>query len=996
MSSSDSGGSLGQILSRSSLLQNCPASLIASLAAEARIVQLAMGQPFQRAGQLPPGPALLLEGRLRRLLSAPGQAPWNLGFVEPGAWVSWTAIWRSEPELTLTASRPSALVLIPAGAALAVLRREASLRQALASPSFEELAVLMTAYWQQQGLAQLDPLPRLQLLLPETRLLSPEEPVPGGHLILYSGPRQTAGLQAGERLAPESNQWRTPIDGLPPRVLAIPEAALAGPIVAAVEPDTSGSVALTLRNPPSLVGPSLAAVSVVEEEPLPALEDEGIPFSVRAAAADSRVDQALACILHLTASRRIAFSSDQVRRNLQDVEERLGALKLPQVGLQLEALGFETRPLRARPWDLARMEPPAMLDIDGVLVLLLAASRSGVLIGDPRHGLRRYGLRQLESRFPEGLDLLVIRQGRLERGSASFGLGWFLSAFLRYPNLMALILSTGFIAQMLNAVFPLGVMLLINEVISRNNQSLLVPITLVLVVAALAASLLGGVRALITADLSDRVDVRLGSTVVEHLLRLPLPYFERRSVGAILYNINQLYNIRQFLVDKLLGVGLDVVFSLVFLVVLFSVSSTLTLITLVLVPILVVMNITVTPLLMRLFRESNYHASAAGSYLVEVLSGMRTVKSQNFEVEARWEWLDRYRRYTNTRFRITQLSSLTEESAKLISHLVEITTFVVGAMLIQSSQLNVGALIAVRLLAGQLVSPLLRLSSLWQAFQEMRNSIACISDVMTAIPEVGEEDLQALPLPPIRGDLRFEAVSFRYGDRGPMLLDELDLHIEPGQLVGIVGLSGSGKSTLVQMVDRLYRPREGHIYIDGYDIEKVQLASLRRRIGYVPQDSLLFGGTVLDNIRLNNPDADMESVIRAASIASAHEFILQLPNGYATHLGERGSGLSGGQRQRLCLARTVLQDPSFLILDEATSALDADTEKRVCTNLSQAFRETTVLFITHRLTTLVDADRIIFMEKGHIIEDGTHQELLRAGGAYATLYIQQTRGVGVS
>lgn len=995
MSSSDSGGSLGQILARSSLLQNCPASLIAALAAEARIVQLAMGQPFQRAGQLPPGPALLLEGRLRRLLSAPGQAPCNLGFVEPGGWVSWSAIWRSEPELTLTASRPSALVLIPAAAAHAALLREASLRQALASPSFEELAVLMAAHWQQHSLSQHDPLSRLQQLLQETRLLSPAEPLPGGHLILFSGPRQPGGLLVGEQLSADANPWRAPIDGLPPRLLAIPDAALAAPIAAAVEPDTTGSVALTLRNPTTLVGPSLGAVSVDEEEPS-AVDDGGIPFSARAAVADSRVDQALACILHLTASQRLAFSSDQVRRNLQDVEERLGALKLPQVGLQLEALGFETRPLRARPWDLARMEPPAMLDIDGVLVLLLAASRSGVLIGDPRHGLRRYGLRQLESRFPEGLDVLVIRQGRLERQSTSFGLGWFLTAFLRYPNLMALILGTGFIGQLLNAVFPLGVMLLINEVIGRNNQSLLVPLTLILVVSALAASLLGGVRALITADLSDRVDVRLGSTVVEHLLRLPLPYFERRSVGAIYYNINQLYNIRQFLVEKLLGVGLDVVFSLVFLVVLFTISPTLTLITLVLVPILAVMNITVTPLLIRLIRESTSHASAAGSYLVEALGGMRTVKSQNFEVEARWEWLDRYRRYTNSRFRITQLSSLTEESAKLISHLVEITTFVVGAILIQSSQLNVGALIAVRLLAGQLVSPLLRLSSLWQAFQEMRNSIGCIADVMTAIPEVGEEDLQALPMPEIRGDLRFEAVSFRYGDRGPMLLDELDLHIEPGQLVGIVGLSGSGKSTLVQMIDRLYPPREGHIYIDGYDIEKVQLASLRRRIGYVPQDSLLFGGTVLDNIRLNNPDADMESVIRAASIASAHEFILQLPNGYATALGERGSGLSGGQRQRLCLARTVLQDPSFLILDEATSALDADTEKRVCTNLSQAFRQATVLFITHRLTTLVDADRIIFMEKGRIIEDGTHQELLRAGGAYATLYAQQTRGVGVS
>jgi ATP-binding cassette subfamily B protein len=244
-------------------------------------------------------------------------------------------------------------------------------------------------------------------------------------------------------------------------------------------------------------------------------------------------------------------------------------------------------------------------------------------------------------------------------------------------------------------------------------------------------------------------------------------------------------------------------------------------------------------------------------------------------------------------------------------------------------------------------------------------------------------------LPQIKGDLRFEDISFRYGDQGPMLIDGLNLDIEAGQFVGIAGLSGSGKSTLVQMVDRLYKPKNGAVYLDGYDIAKVQLSSLRRRIGYVPQDSLLFEGTVLDNIRLNNPDADIEAVMVAARIAGAHDFILDLAKGYATHLGERGTGLSGGQRQRICIARTVLQEPSLLILDEATSALDADMELQVCRNLSRHFKESTVLFITHRLTTLRQADRILFMDKGVIVEDGDHDMLIQHQGAYATLYRQQ-------
>ncbi|MFS6828215.1 hypothetical protein AAF143_15820 [Cyanobium sp. ATX-6F1] len=218
-----SSNSLAQILARTPLLQGCPGPFIAALAEQSRIVQLPMGQPFQRAGQLPPGVALLLEGRLRRLLSKPGAAPWNLGFVEPGDWVSWSAIWRAEPEVTLTASKPSALVLIPAAVARAALQQEPTLRAALSSPSFEEVAVLMAAHWEQQGLQQQDPLPRLRQLQRESRLLSPEEQLPEGHLIIYSGPGQPGGLQTGERLAPESSQWRQPIDGLPPRVLAVPE-----------------------------------------------------------------------------------------------------------------------------------------------------------------------------------------------------------------------------------------------------------------------------------------------------------------------------------------------------------------------------------------------------------------------------------------------------------------------------------------------------------------------------------------------------------------------------------------------------------------------------------------------------------------------------------------------------------------------------------------------------------------------------------------------------
>jgi ATP-binding cassette subfamily B protein len=518
----------------------------------------------------------------------------------------------------------------------------------------------------------------------------------------------------------------------------------------------------------------------------------------------------------------------------------------------------------------------------------------------------------------------------------------------------------------------------------------------VLVMAVLAGGILGALKGLITADLSDRVDVRLGSAVVEHLLRLPLPYFEERQVGAILHNVNKLYELRRFLIEQVLGVGLDLIFASVFLLVLFILSPTLALVVLAVVPLLILLNVLSTPVLRQQILRSNHFGSRAGSFLVEVLSGMRTVKSQNFEVEARWEWLNRYRSYTEARFRLTRFSSIVEALARTIKGLGSTAVIVVGVSLALQSQISTGAVMAARLLDDRVIGPLLRLSSLWQGVQEMRIAIACIGEIMLATPEVGDEDLQALPPPPIRGQITFEQVSFRYGNRGPLQLDGLSLGIEPGQFVGIVGLSGSGKSTMVQLIDRLYRPREGRIYLDGVDIEKLQLAGLRQRIGYVPQDSLLFEGTVLDNLRLNNPDADMGAVIEATTVACAHDFIVGLDKGYATRLGERGSGLSGGQRQRVSLARTILQSPSLLILDEATSALDADTEAQICRNLLQRFRGTTVLYITHRLTTLQGADRILFMDKGRIIEDGSHADLCRLGGAYATLFQQQVSGAAIA
>jgi ATP-binding cassette subfamily B protein len=970
-----------QLLRNSALLADLPDDLINRMAAEASMLQLGVGQPFQRAGQLPPGAALLVEGRLRRLQVRLGEPPTSLGLVGPGSWLGWTSLWRGEPELGLVASQPCALLVLPAALAVRLLQQEPLLRQAVAGrPSLEELASLMEVWWQAQGLRPERPQARLEQLLGEALLLGPNDQLPPGHLVLYSGPRQPAGLLPGDRLQSDSEGWRGAVNQLPPRVVAIPEAAINAQLP---QEGSSALVPLTNRAPMLPVDP--LELGFVDTRPL----GSGARSTTNPSA--DRVEQAFLCIQQLCQARQVVLSNEQLMRNLRDVEARLGALRLPQVGLQLEALGFDTRPLRARAWELARLEPPAVMDFDGQFVLLLLAGRgSGVLIGDPRRGPVRLSLAELEKRCPEGLDVLVVREGRAGRDVVEkAGLGWFLSAFSRYPGMVSMVVFSGLVYQVLDMVLPLSVLLLIDVVIGRNNPTLLGPILFVLVTATLVNAVIGGVRALVTADLSDRVDVRLGSSVVEHLLRLPLPYFESRQVGAILYNVNQLYSIRRFVVDQVLGVGLDLVLGLIVLVILFFISPTITYITLAVVPVMIGLNLIGSPLISRNLKISNRYMASANSYLVELLSGMRTVKSQNFEVEARWRWLDRYRRYTNARYRLTRLSTLLNQAGKTVGNVADVVLMGVAVVMILANNLSLGALFAIRILSSRLVSSLVRLGGLWQGIQELQISLAAISEVMESMPEAGPEDQQQQPLPPLRGDLRFEQVSFRYGTRTPYLLDGLDLSVKAGQFVGIVGLSGSGKSTLVQLIDRLYLPQQGKVFLDGMDVGKVQLASLRTQVGYVPQDGLLFEGTVLENLCLNSPDADMEAVVAAANVAAAHEFICALPNGYATRLGERGAGVSGGQRQRLCLARMVLQNPTLLILDEATSALDAETERQVFARLRQRFQGTTVLFITHRLTTLGEADRILFMDRGQIIEDGRHDDLMRLAGSYATLYYQQ-------
>jgi ATP-binding cassette, subfamily B, bacterial HlyB/CyaB len=453
--------------------------------------------------------------------------------------------------------------------------------------------------------------------------------------------------------------------------------------------------------------------------------------------------------------------------------------------------------------------------------------------------------------------------------------------------------------------------------------------------------------------------------------------------------LNELENIRQFLTGTALTVVIDAIFSVIYIAVMLFYSWQLTLVTLGTVPLFALLTICISPIVRRQLEFKAERYADAQSYLVEVLSGMQTIEAQHLELKSRWQWQERYARYISAGFKSVLTFSTASSISGFLNKFSGLLLLWVGAHLVLANQLTLGELIAFRIIAGYVTSPLLRLIQIWQSFQETALSIQRLGDILDAPPEVDESDRHNISLPPIVGDIQYRDISFGFNPNSNLQLLNINLTIPAGTFIGIVGQSGSGKSTLTKLLPRLYEPTAGQISIDGYDIGKVELSSLRHQIGIVLQDSLLFNGTIHENIALTCPDASSDEVMAAAKIAAAHDFIMALPQGYNTNTGERGAALSGGQRQRIAIARAVLQNPRILILDEATSALDYNAEQQVCRNLHAAFQDRTLLFITHRLNTVKHADNILMMEQGSIAEEGTHTQLMDMRGRYYCLFQQQ-------
>ncbi|EAQ70237.1 type I secretion system ABC transporter/ HlyB family [Synechococcus sp. RS9909] len=707
--------------------------------------------------------------------------------------------------------------------------------------------------------------------------------------------------------------------------------------------------------------------------------------------AEGVLQETLACFQMLAQLMKLPFRRDAIEKVLREMTRRGQEPTLRLCGQIAAGLGLHVSGAHVTAAMGTRLQTPTLVPWKGSFALVARSNQSGLTLASPRDGIVELAPDQLEAAFPDGLDVLLLERSNATLNQ-SFGPSWFWPALRRHRNVLVQVLIASFVVQLFALANPLLIQVIIDKVITQRSLDTLQVLGIALVAVTLLEGVLGSLKTFLFSETTNRIDQRLGAEVIDHLLRLPLGYFDKRPVGELGSRISELEKIRNFLTGQALTTLLDAAFSVIYIVVMLIYSWLLTLIALAVLPIQIALTLIGAPLFRRQYRQAAEANAKTQSHLVEVLTGIQTVKSQNVEMVSRFSWQELYATYINRSFEKTISGTVLNQTSQVLQKLSQLLVLWVGATLVLSGDLTLGQLIAFRIISGYVTQPLLRLSSIWQNIQELKVSFERLADVIDTPQESDSLDKAKVPLPPIEGEVRFDNLSFRFRPDMDPVLKDINLQVKAGTFVGIVGQSGSGKSTLMKLLPRLYSPDQGRILIDGYDIDKVELYSLRRQIGIVPQDPLLFSGSISENIALTQPDAGSDAIVMAAKLADAHDFIMALPSGYSTPVGERGASLSGGQRQRIAIARTLLSNPKLLVLDEATSALDYETERRVCDNLVSALQDCTVFFITHRLATVRRADLIVVMHDGVVAEIGSHDDLIKQRGRYYALYRQQEAG----
>jgi len=674
-------------------------------------------------------------------------------------------------------------------------------------------------------------------------------------------------------------------------------------------------------------------------------------------------------------------------RNLAGVGRSGASLK--GLATAAESLGFRATPVRASFSKLVDQTNPWIAHWQGdhyVVVYRVKGDR--VLIADPAVG-KQSVLRQEFLTSWTGYALLLDPTADLQAAeNEKISLSRFLGAIWPYRSLIGQILLASLLLQVFGLITPLFTQVILDRVVVQKSFVTLNVFALGLLLFGVWRIVLIATRQYLLTYFSNRLDLTLISGFVNHTLRLPLKFFESRHVGDIITRVQENQKIQLFLTRKAITAWLDALMAVVYVGLMAYYNWHLTLLVLALIPPIVILTLVASPFLRQVSREIFNETAKQNSSLVEMLTGIATVKAAAAERELRWRWEDHFTSTLNKQFGGQKLGIGLQGISGLINTLGSTALLWYGATLVIQDQLTIGQFVAFNMMIGNVINPVLSLVGLWDEFQEVMVSVERLNDVFSAEPEEMQKPM--LVLPRLQGEVQFEDVTFRYGEEEERnTLQNISFEARSGQTIAIVGRSGSGKSTLVNLLQGFYHPNSGRIWVDGHDIRHVSPQSLRSQLGVVPQECFLFSGTILENITLYAGEFTLEQTIEVAKLAEAHAFIQTLPLGYNTKVGERGSTLSGGQRQRIAIARALLGNPRILILDEATSSLDTESERRFQQNLARISRDRTTFIIAHRLSTVRNADCILVLDRGVLVERGTHNELMALQGLYYHLAQQQ-------
>jgi len=699
-----------------------------------------------------------------------------------------------------------------------------------------------------------------------------------------------------------------------------------------------------------------------------------------------KIDSGLLCLVMIAGYHGIAVDQDQLKHILALGPE---GMRLIDLFRGAKELGFKIKEAQVSFDRLKRLPIPNIILMDGNKFNILAKiDAEKVLIFDPLEGKPKVLQKEeFKSKWQNKVILLTYRKS-IVPAERPFGLSWFIPSIWKYRKPLLEVLTASLILQVFGLITPVFTQVIIDKVLVHRGITTLNVLGIGLMTVIIFECILSILRTYLFTHTSNRIDILLGTKLFKHLFSLPLKYFETRRVGDTVARVRELENIRHFLTGAPLTSMLDVMFIGVYLIVMFLYSSTLSFIVLASIPLFAILSGIVTPMLRQRLEERFNRGAESQAFLVEMVTGAQTVKAMALEPEVQKRWETLLANYVKASFRTFKLSGVAGSLGQLIERTSILAILWIGAHMVMAGKLTVGQLIAFQMLSSRVSSPVLRLVQLWQDFQQTGLSIRRLGDIFHTTPEP-YLNVTKTRFPSIQGHIKLEGVRFRYRLDGPEVLRNITIEIQAGMILGIVGRSGSGKSTLAKLIQRLYFPETGRILIDGIDVTLADPSWLRRQIGVVLQESFLFNGTIKENISFHYPQAHMEEIINAAHLAGAHEFIVELPEGYDTMVGERGVALSGGQKQRIAIARALLTNPRILIFDEATSSLDSESEAIIQRNLRQICQGRTVILIAHRLSTLRIADKIIVLDKGEIVESGTHDELMNKKGLYHHFQLQQ-------